>query len=187
MRWLRLCRTIRSPRRPTSGDGPAVSVFDPVVGGEAESAVVGAGDDHVADTGLVPIRQAHFAAGRVTAEAMITGLSVEFGDKLSGGGEHDRVEPCSSVGNPSVERILSGGGEVADMDTAVIKVELECLVGLPSRRASDAAASAGSVKRCSSVRRRAPWVCCDVAEDTAGADRGELLIITDQSDTRTAI
>ena len=27
----------------------------------------------------------------------------------------------------------------------------------------------------------------DVAEDTAGADRGELLIITDQSDTRTAI
>jgi hypothetical protein len=31
-------------------------------------------------------------------------------------------------------------------------------------------------------------VCVDdVAEDTAGADRGELLIITDQSDTRTAI
>ena len=27
---------------------------------------------------------------------------------------------------------------------------------------------------------------CDVAEDTAGADRGELLIITDQPDTRTA-
>ena len=27
----------------------------------------------------------------------------------------------------------------------------------------------------------------DVAEDTAGADRGELLIITDESDTRTAI
>jgi hypothetical protein len=37
-------------------DGPTVSVFDPVVGSEAESAVVGAGDDHVADTGLVPIR-----------------------------------------------------------------------------------------------------------------------------------
>ena len=27
----------------------------------------------------------------------------------------------------------------------------------------------------------------DVAEDAAGADRGELLIITDQPDTRTAI
>jgi hypothetical protein len=48
-------------------DGPAVSVLDPVVGGEAESAVVAAGDDHVADTGLVPIRQAHLAAGRVIA------------------------------------------------------------------------------------------------------------------------
>ena len=43
------------------------------------------------------------------------------------------------------------------------------------------------MKRCSSVRRRAPWLCCDVAEDTAGADRGELLIISDQSDTPTAI
>ena len=29
-------------------------------------------------------------------------------------------------------------------------------------------------------------MCCDVAEDTAGADRGELLIISDQPDTRTA-
>src|SRR5512132_387967 len=47
-----------------SSDGPAVSVFDPVVGREAESAVVGAGDDHVPDTGLVPVRQAHLAAGR---------------------------------------------------------------------------------------------------------------------------
>ena len=29
-------------------------------------------------------------------------------------------------------------------------------------------------------------MCCDVAEDTAGADRGELLIITDQPHTPTA-
>ena len=110
-----------------SGDGPAVAVLDPVGGGEAESAVVGAGDDHISDTGPVPIRQAHLAAGRVTAEAMITGLSVEFGDELAGGGEHDRVESCRSVGNPSREGILCGGGEVADMNAAVIKVEVECL------------------------------------------------------------
>jgi hypothetical protein len=83
---------------------PAVSVLDPVGGGEAESAVVGAGDDHIADAGLVRVCQAHLAAGRVTAEAMITGLSVEFGDKLSVGGEHDRVEG-SPVGNPSREGI----------------------------------------------------------------------------------
>ncbi len=35
--------------------------------------------------------------------------------------------PAVSVGNPSREGILRGGGHVADMDTAVIKVELERL------------------------------------------------------------
>src|SRR5215211_4344441 len=110
-----------------SSDDPAVSVFDPVIGREAESAVVGAGDDHIADTRLVLIRQAHRATSRVTAAAMITGLSVEFGDKPSGGSEHDGVEPCGSVGNPSREGILRGGGKVADMNAPVIKVEVESL------------------------------------------------------------
>jgi hypothetical protein len=36
-------------------DGPAVAVFDPVIGSEAQSAVVAAGDDHIADTGLVSV------------------------------------------------------------------------------------------------------------------------------------
>ena len=36
------------------GDGPTVPVFDPVGGGEAQSVVVAAGDDHISDTGLVP-------------------------------------------------------------------------------------------------------------------------------------
>ena len=51
--------------------------------------------------------------------------AVEFGDQLAGGGEHDRVEPCRPIGNPSAERILSRGGHVADMNTAVIKVEVQ--------------------------------------------------------------
>src|SRR5687767_550550 len=109
------------------GDGPPVAVFDPVGGGEAESAVVGPGDDHVSATGLVSVRQAHLAGGRVIAKAMITSLSVEFGDKLSSGSDHDRVEPRRLVGNPSAEGSLCGGGEVADMNAAVIKVEVECL------------------------------------------------------------
>src|SRR4029453_702111 len=74
-----------------SSNGPAVTVFDPVVSPEAVSAVVGARDDHIADTGLFPVRQAPLAAGRVTAEKMITGLTVEVVDELTGGGEHDRV------------------------------------------------------------------------------------------------
>jgi hypothetical protein len=58
---------------------------------------------------------------------MHPGTAVELGDKLSGGSDHDRVEPSCSVGNPGGEHILSGGGNVADMDTAVIKIELERL------------------------------------------------------------
>jgi hypothetical protein len=91
------------------------------------------------------------AAGRVTAEEMITGLSVEFGDELSGGGEHDRIESCGPVGSPGREGIVGGGGDVADLNAAVIKVEVECF-WFAFAEASVAAASAGSVKRCSSVR-----------------------------------
>jgi len=40
-------------------DGPAIAVLDPVSGGEAESAVVPAGDDHVSDAGPVSIGQPH--------------------------------------------------------------------------------------------------------------------------------
>ena len=86
-----------------------------------------AGDDHISDTRPVSVRQTHFRCGRGAVETMGAGATVEFGDELAGGGEHDRVEPSGSVGNPSVERILGGGGEVADMNTAVIKIEVECL------------------------------------------------------------
>ena len=58
---------------------------------------------------------------------MLPGTAVEFGDKLAGGGDHDRVEPRRAIGNPSAERILGRGGWVADMDTAGIKVEVECV------------------------------------------------------------
>ena len=58
---------------------------------------------------------------------MITGLSVEVGHKLSGGRDHDRVESGGSVGHPRGEGIVCGGGNVADMNAAVIKVEVECL------------------------------------------------------------
>ena len=37
------------------GDGSAVAVLDPVSGGESEASVIGAGDDHIADTGLVSV------------------------------------------------------------------------------------------------------------------------------------
>jgi hypothetical protein len=45
------------------GDDPPVPVFHPVGGGEAESAVVAAGDDHISDTGPVPVSQRHLGCG----------------------------------------------------------------------------------------------------------------------------
>jgi hypothetical protein len=57
---------------------------------------------------------------------MCPGTAVEFGDKLAAGGEHDRVEPGRPIGNPSGESILARGGNVADVDAIVIKVEVEC-------------------------------------------------------------
>ena len=80
-----------------AGDGPTVAVFDPVGGSESEPAVVAAGDDHISDTRLVPIRQANLAADRVTVEAMITGATVELADELAAGGHHDGVKSGRSV------------------------------------------------------------------------------------------
>ena len=116
---------------------------------------------------------------------MRPGATVEFGDKLAGGGEHDRVKSRRSVGNPSGERILSGVGHVADMNAIVIKVEVE------RRRLAFAEGEGccrfgrvGEAVQLGEMQRAVGLF--DVAEDAAGADRGELLIITDQPDTRPA-
>ena len=69
------------------------------------------------------------------------------------------------------------------MDAIVIEIEGERR-GLAWLGSDDAAASAGLVKRCSSPRCSAVGLF-DVAEDATGADRGELLIITNQPDTPT--
>jgi hypothetical protein len=106
-------------------DGPAVAVLDPVGGGQAETSVVGAGDDHVADTGPVLVRQLDLSPRRGIAETMITGPAVEVGDECAGGGEHDRVQPGGPVGNPRGEDIIGCLGEIADVYPAVIKVERE--------------------------------------------------------------
>src|SRR5215211_4308787 len=75
-----------------AGDGPPVAILDPVGGGESESAVVAAGDDHIPDTGLVPVSQVHLSSGRDVAEAMLAGSSIELSDELADRSEHDRVE-----------------------------------------------------------------------------------------------
>jgi hypothetical protein len=109
------------------GDGPPVAVLDPVRGSESKPAVVGPGDDHISDTRLIAVGQTHLRRGWEVVEAMITGATVELGDKLAGGGEHDGVKAGRSIGNPSAECILGGLGTVADVNTTVIKIEVECV------------------------------------------------------------
>src|SRR5215207_3522022 len=107
---------------------------------------------------------------------MRPGTAVEFGDQVLCGGEHDRVEPCRSVGNPSAEGILRRGGYVADMNSALIKVELQ-----PRRVAfaeGERCCRFGGVGEAMQLGQAESAVdVLDVAKHTAGADRGELLII----------
>ena len=114
-----------------SGDGPAVAVFDPVGGGQAESPVVTAGDDHIPGAGLVPVGQPHHRIRDVAVEAVVSGAAVQLGHQIAGGGKHDRVQPGRPVSGPRVEGILGGGGEVADVDATLIQVEVERRPGHP--------------------------------------------------------
>jgi hypothetical protein len=133
-----------------------------------------------------PSSQVHLSSGRDVAEAMITGSSVEVGDKLPGRGQHDRVQSGSLVRNPSSESILGGFGNVADVNPAVSEVEVE------RRRVAFA-----ECERCGRFGRVGEAMqlgqaegavgVCDVTKHTAGADRGELLIITDEAHDRTTI
>src|SRR5829696_1149450 len=103
---------------------------------------------------------------------MRAGTSVQFGDHVPGGCDHDRVEPSRSVGNPSVERILTGGGHIPDMNTTVIKIEVErSQVAVPDGEGCSCFGGVGKAVQLGQVE--GAIAVFDVAEDAAGADRGE--------------
>jgi hypothetical protein len=88
-------------------------------------------------------------------------------------GSADRVEPSRSVGNPSREGILRGGGEVAYVNAPVIKVEVECLWFAVAE--GERCCGFGGVGEAMQLGQSEGAVAVgDVAEDAAGADRGEL-------------
>jgi hypothetical protein len=116
---------------------------------------------------------------------MVAGALVEPADQLPGGSQHDRIEAVAAVGLPGVENGVEGGGGVAGVDASPVEVEAEyfgsavaegegggglCRVGEPVQLGEPDRAIAG----------------LDVAEYPAGADCGELLIITDQPDAAAA-
>src|SRR5215207_7007757 len=108
-------------------DGPTVAVFHPVGGAQPKPPVVAAGDDHISDTGPVPVGQRHLGYCSGVIEPMRAGTSVQSGDQVSGGGDHDRVEPSRPVGSPGAERVFGGSGEVANMHATMLEVELQRL------------------------------------------------------------
>jgi hypothetical protein len=78
-----------------SGDGPAVAVFYPVVGAEAKSPVVAAGDDHVPGAGLVPVGQPDQCIRDVAVEAVVACAAVQLGHQFAGGGSMIASSPAA--------------------------------------------------------------------------------------------
>ena len=77
-------------------------------------------------------------------------------------------------------------GYVADMNTAMIEIEAECSgIAFPQGERGLCFGRVGEAVELGELQGAV--TVHDVAEDAAGTDRGELLIITDQPDTRAAI
>ena len=106
-------------------DGPAVTVFDPVGGGDAEPPFVSTGDDHIASGCTISVGQFDVSVGPGVVEALDTGSRVEPDDQITGGRQHDRVEATVAVCLPCGEQLLDRCGGVADVDAAAVKVEAE--------------------------------------------------------------
>ena len=91
----------------------------------------------------------------------------------------------AAVGLPGVEDGVEGGGGVADVDALPVEVEAERFGSAVAQ--SEGGGGLGRVGE--PVQFGQPDRAVgglDVAEHAAGADRGELLIITDQPDTAAA-
>ena len=168
-------------------DGPAVAVLDPVGRRQAQSAVVGAGEDGVADIGGVPVGQGDAGAGVGAADAvglrhsMCLCALVELGDEVAGGGEHDRVEALVAVAGPGGEHRIGDGGEVADVDAVVVEVEPEGFgASVAQGEGGGALGGVGEPHQLGQVQRAVG--VGDVAQDAAGADGGELLVVADEPD-----
>src|SRR5215218_10354666 len=92
VRWLRMCRTVRSRRRPMRVMVHRSPFLTQSVAVSRSRRSLARVTDHISDAGLVAVGQPHRRMRHILVEAVVSGLTVEFGDKLAGGGEHDGVE-----------------------------------------------------------------------------------------------
>ena len=110
---------------------------------------------------------------------MVAGALVELADQFAGGGEHDRIETAAAVGLPCREDVLGQRGQVADMDSSLVEVEAERF-GSAVAEGDGCGAFGGVAEPVQLCEPDRSVGVGDVAEDAAGADRGKLLVITDQ-------
>jgi hypothetical protein len=116
---------------------------------------------------------------------VVPGALVEPADQLAGRRQHDGVQTTGAVGLPVVEDIVEGGGGVADVDASPVEVEPECLGSALAE--GQGGGGLGRVSEPMQLTQPDRSVAgSDVTEHPAGADRSELLIITDQPNTATA-
>ena len=116
---------------------------------------------------------------------MGAGLLVQFGDQVADWGEHDRVQPTATVGAPCLEQVLGECGKGADVDALSVEVEAQRLRLSVSQR-QGCGGFGGVLKSVQLGEPDRAVAGLDVAQHTAGTDRGQLLIITDQPHTAAA-
>ena len=172
------------------GEGPPVAVLHPVRGACAQLPVVGAGDEQIAVAGQVAVREPHHGrrrgrrrvvgGGGEAGEAVGSGPLVEVADQVVGGGEHDGVQAGGAVDLPGREHRLRHGGEVADVDPALVEVEAERFGSSVAQcEGGGTLGGVAEAQQLAQVHRAVAGL--DVAEHAAGADRGQLLVVPDQA------
>ena len=170
-------------------DRPPVAVLHPVGRGDAEATVVAAGDDRIAGAQRGIRRR---AAPRVRptpfcAEPVGSGASVERRDLLARRGQQQRVLAGGTVGPPRLVRGQSARSARRRHGPAWLGVEVEgARASVANRQRGGRLVRVREPDRCRS-RLAAPRRLGEVAQHAAGADRGELPIVTDQPDARAGV
>ena len=129
----------------------------------------------------LPSASSTSAAGTGAGKASCAGGLVQSCDEIAGGRQHQALAAIRPFGHPGAEDLAEAGVDVSAVHAVVVEVEPEggsvtgtqvegggCLdrVGEPD----DLLEAYGAVR------------AGDVAQDSAGADRGELLVVSDEPD-----
>ena len=116
---------------------------------------------------------------------MGTSSPVELRDQVAGWGEHDGFHSMAPVGSPRPEQVFDECCRVADVDPLPVEVEAQRLrPAVP--QCQRCGRFDGVVESVELGQPNRAVGIFDVAEDTASADSGQLLIITDQPNTAAA-